>query len=57
MHLQYEEVQAVRWASEGEILRMIDDGVFIPYAKSLIELLFFRRDHRSSHTRKDPTND
>ena len=57
LHLQYEEVQAVRWASEGEILRMIDDGVFIPYAKSLIELLFFRRDHRSSHTREDPTND
>lgn len=57
LHLQYEEVQAVRWASKEEILQMIDSGLFIPYEKSLIELLFFRRDHRSSHTREDPTND
>ena len=55
LHLQYEEVQRVRWASKEEILAMIDDGRFIPYEKSLIELLFFRRDHRSSHTRLDPT--
>ena len=57
LHLQYEEVQAVRWASKEEILQMIDSGLFIPYEKSLIELLFFRRDHRSSHTREDQTND
>ena len=57
LKLQYEEVQAVRWAAEDEILQMIDDGRFIPYEKSLIELLFFRRNHRSSHTRSDPTND
>ena len=57
LRLQAEEVQAVRWASKDEILQMIDDGRFIPYEKSLIELLFFRRDHRSSHTREDPTND
>jgi len=57
LKLQYEEVQAVRWASEDEILLMIDDGLFIPYEKSLIKLLFFRRNHRSSHTRSDPTND
>ena len=57
LKLQYEEVQAVRWAAKDEILRMIDDGRFIPYEKSLIELLFFRRDHRGSHTRSDPTND
>lgn len=56
LHLQHEEVQAVRWASKDEILRMIDDGTFIPYEKSLIELLFFRKDHRSSHTRSDQTN-
>ena len=54
---QYEEVQAARWATMEEILRMIDDGRFIPYEKSLIELLFFRRNHRSAHTRTDPTND
>ena len=57
LQLQYEEVQAVRWAEKEEILRMIDDGSFIPYEKSLIELLFFRRDHRGAHTRSDPTND
>ncbi len=57
LHLQEEEVQAVRWASLEEILQMIDDGRFIPYEKSQIELLFFRRNHRSSHTRSDPTND
>ena len=55
LHLQYEEVQAVRWATLEEILQMIDDGRFIPYEKSLIELLFFRRNHRSSHTGGDPT--
>lgn len=53
LRLQYEEVQAVRWADREEILAMIDDGRFIPYEKSLIELLFFRRDHRGAHTRRD----
>jgi len=57
LKLQYEEVQQVRWASKEEILQMIDDGSFIPYEKSLIELLFYRKDHRSAHTRNDPTND
>ena len=56
LRLQPEEVQAVRWAEQEEILQMIDDGRFIPYEKSLIELLFFRRNHRSSHTRRDTTN-
>ena len=54
LHLQYEEVQRVCWATKNEILRMIDNGQFIPYEKSLIELLFFRRNHRSSHTGNDP---
>jgi len=57
LKLQYEEVQQVRWATLEEILQMIDNGQFIPYEKSQIELLFFRRNHRSSHTRSDPTND
>ena len=51
--LQPEEVQTVRWAEKEEILQMIDDRTFIPYEKSLIELLFRRRDNRSSHTRRD----
>lgn len=53
LHLQYEEVQSARWATKEEILGMIDDGSFIPYEKSLIEMLFFRRNHRSSTTRRD----
>ena len=57
LRLQYEEVQQVKWADKEEILRMIHDGSFIPYEKSLIELLFFRRNHQSSHTRRDTTDD
>ncbi len=38
--LQYEEVQAVKWAAKEEILSMIDSGVFIPYKKSFIEMVF-----------------
>ena len=49
LNLQEEEVQAVRWATQEEILRMIDDGLFIPYEKSLIGLLFFCRNHRGAH--------
>ena len=55
LHLQYEEVQTVRWATREEIHRMIDDGEFIPYEKGLIDLLFFRRNHRGAHTRRDTT--
>ncbi len=53
LRLQQEEVAAVRWAGEEEILSMIDSGTFIPYEKSLIRLLFFLRDRRSAHTRDD----
>ena len=53
LRLQYEEVQRVKWATREEILQMIDDRTFIPYEKSLIELLFSRRNRRSSHTRND----
>ncbi|MBO4470735.1 MAG: NUDIX domain-containing protein [Clostridia bacterium] len=55
LHLQYEEVQTVRWADREEILRMIDNGEFIPYEKGLIDLLFFQRNHRGAHTRRDTT--
>ena len=40
LHLQYEEVQGVKWATKNEILQMIDAGEFIPYYENLIELLF-----------------
>lgn len=51
LELQDEEVKDVRWASKEEILTMIDEETFIPYHKSLIELLFFMRDKKGTHTR------
>ena len=53
--LQPEEVETARWAGEAEILALIDRGEFIPYQKGLINLLFFLRNHRGSHTRPDWT--
>lgn len=41
--LQYEEVQAVKWASQEEILQLIKDGAFIPYYRSFIKFLFESR--------------
>ena len=51
LNLQYEEVQSVKWASKEDILSMIDEETFIPYHKSLIELLFFMRNKKGTHTR------
>ncbi|MBQ8999864.1 MAG: NUDIX domain-containing protein [Clostridium sp.] len=48
--LQYEEVKAVKWASKEEILSMINEETFIPYHKSLIELLFVIKDKKDAHT-------
>ena len=48
--LQPEEVQAVKWADEDEIINMIDKGIFIPYHKDLIKLLFFMRNNRGTFT-------
>ncbi|MBM7563030.1 NUDIX hydrolase [Fusibacter tunisiensis] len=45
LQLQYEEVKAVKWATKEEILSMIDSGVFLPWHKSLIELLFYMYDN------------
>lgn len=53
LKLQYEEVQGVKWASKQEILEKLDDGIFIPYHKSLIDLLFYMRDHVGAHTHED----
>lgn len=51
LRLQPEEVQDARWATLEEILSMIDNGIFIPYRKSFIDLLFFLRDHKTLHDR------
>lgn len=48
LELQYEEVQAVRWASEEEVLAMIDSGVFIPYFKGYISTIFNTADQYGS---------
>jgi isopentenyldiphosphate isomerase len=44
LKLQYEEVQAVRWAFADEIIEMINEGVFIPYYENYIKLLFDMRE-------------
>lgn len=49
--LQYEEVQAVRWAKQDEVLSMIDNKSFIPYHKALIEYLFYMRNHKGTHVK------
>lgn len=43
LKLQYEEVQQVKWATIDEIYQKLDEGIFIPYYKSLIKLLFDMR--------------
>ena len=40
LQLQPEEVQAVGYASEAQILHMIEEGIFIPYYPSFIQMLF-----------------
>lgn len=37
---QSSEVEAVSFATRSEILAMIDDGSFIPYRRSFIEMMF-----------------
>ena len=50
LNLQYEEVKSVKWASKEEILSMIDEEIFIPYSKNLINLLFFMINNKSIYT-------
>ena len=47
--LQQEEVKAVRWASRDEIIDMIDQGIFVPYHKELIDLIFAMQDKIGAH--------
>ncbi len=48
--LQYEEVQAVKWADREEILEMMDRREFITYYRSFIELMFDGRKSYGSHS-------
>ena len=52
LKLQYEEVQQVKWASINEIYQKLDDGTFIPYYKSLIQLFFDIRKQYGCHRTK-----
>ena len=52
LHLQESEVQAVRWASEEDILAMLADRRFIPYHQAFIQLLFALRHSRGAHVSK-----
>ena len=44
--LQHEEVQAVRWATEAEVLALLEEGAFVPYHRDYVTLLFRLRDRR-----------
>ena len=52
LKLQYEEVQAVKWASLEEIIQMIEAGTFIPYFKSLITAAFETKGQHDGCIRK-----
>lgn len=45
LRLQPEEVDCVRWADAGEVLRLLEEGRFVPYHASFIQLLFDTRRH------------
>ena len=49
LHLQESEVQAVRWAGMADIFALMEAGQFLPYHKSLIELLFAMKNSRGAH--------
>lgn len=46
LKLQYEEVQAAKWATKDEILKLMDEDKFINYYKSFIECLFEMKNYR-----------
>ena len=50
--LQESEVQRVKWATKEEIFAMLDSGEFIPYYKSLIQLLFDMKGKYGAHERE-----
>ena len=55
LSLQPEEVEKVTWASREEIHKMIDDEEFITYEKSIIDMMFFFRNHSDTRTKHDFT--
>ena len=47
--IQLDEVQAVKWATLAEVLRLRRENEFMPYTRSFLEYLFFRGSHTGSH--------
>ncbi len=52
LKLQYEEVQNVKWASEHEVLTLLETGEFVPYHKNLIQLFFSMKNKYGVHHTK-----
>ena len=52
LNLQYEEVQAVRWATMEEVLEMVEKKEFLPYYPSFIRFLFDSKEKYSFHSDK-----
>ena len=55
LHLQEEEVKAVKWADEKHIMEMIEEEIFIPYDEALIKMLFLLKDKKGVYTKEDTT--
>ena len=45
--LQYEEVQAVKWATQEEILEKLENNEFVPYQTHFIPFLFVLRNQKN----------
>ena len=50
--IQEEEVQNARWASKKEVLKLLDNGGFIPYHKGFVDYLFDANTTRGLHKLK-----
>ena len=48
--MQEEEVQQVKWADREEIHRLISDGEFIPYHRSVIDMIYSMKDFYGCHS-------
>lgn len=52
LQLQESEVQAAKWASQAEVMEMLDREQFIPYQRAFLEYLFFRSSHSGNFDMK-----
>ncbi len=48
LKLQEDEVQDIRWANYDEIINMWKGKIFVPYHKSMIDMMFQMKDFRGS---------